>query len=139
MINEERVRQMTRMAIYEEGEGKHYIPMTQYFRHDYVGKELVKSVITGTIAFLLFCVIYVSCELEYFMDNINKLDIMGFGTEIFLYYIIFMATYLIVTYVVYNVRYTVGRAHIKQFYTHLKKVNRIYEQEDGAKKNDSRM
>ena len=54
MIDEERVKQMTKMAIYEEGEGKQYVPMTQYFRHDYVGKEMVKSVILGTFAFALF-------------------------------------------------------------------------------------
>ena len=47
MINEERVKQMTQMAIYEEGKGRSDVPMTQYFRHDYIGKEMVKSILTG--------------------------------------------------------------------------------------------
>ena len=130
MIDEERVKQMTKMAIYEEGEGKQYVPMTQYFRHDYVGKEMVKSVILGTFAFALFVVIYLSCEMENLMKNINSIDLVGFVTGILVKYGIFMAAYLLVTYVVYNVRYSVGRKHVKQFYTHMKKVNKIYEQEE---------
>ncbi len=130
MIDEERVRQMTKMAIYEEGEGRQYIPMTQYFRHDYVGKELVKSVIGGTLAFALMCVVYLSFEMENFMDNINQIDLVQFVTGILVKYGIFMAVYLLITYVVYNVRYSDGRRHVKQFYEHLKKVNKIYEQEE---------
>lgn len=130
MINEERVRQMTKMAIYEEGEGKRYVPMTQYFRHDYVGKELVKSVILGTLAFVLFAVVYLSCEMENLMKDINQIDLIGYVTDVLVKYGIFMAVYLLITYVVYNVRYSVGRRHVKRFYAHLKKVNKIYEQED---------
>ena len=115
MIDEERVKQMTKMAIYEEGEGKQYVPMTQYFR---------------TFAFALFVVIYLSCEMENLMENINSIDLVGFVTGILVKYGIFMAAYLLVTYVVYNVRYSVGRKHVKQFYTYVKKVNKIYEQEE---------
>ena len=118
------------MAIYEEGEGKRYVPMTQYFRHDYVGKELVKSIIAGTLAFVLLVVVYLSFEMDHIMDNINQIDLVGFGTEMLVKYGIFMLFYLIVTYAVYSVRYSVGRKHVKQFFAHLKKVNKIYEQEE---------
>lgn len=130
MIDEERVRQMTKMAVYEEGEGKQYIPMTQYFRHDYIGKEMVKSVIGGTLAFALMCVVGLFFEMENLMDSINQLNLVQLVTGILVKYGIFMAVYLFITYVVYNFRYSEGRRHIKQFYAHLKKVNKIYEQEE---------
>ncbi|MEE1251309.1 MAG: hypothetical protein UHU19_19070 [Lachnospiraceae bacterium] len=136
MINEERVKQMTQMAIYEEGKGRSDVPMTQYFRHDYIGKEMVKSILTGTIAFALLCAMYLLYQLEYFMENINQIDVLTFGTGILIKYIIFIAVYLFITYVVYGVRYTVGRKHIKIFYAHLKKVNKLYEQEEKRKLSD---
>ena len=43
MISKERVRHMTKLAAFEEREGKKYHKMTQYFRRDYVGLELIKS------------------------------------------------------------------------------------------------
>lgn len=133
MINEERVRQMTRMAIYEDGEGKKYVPMTQYFRRDYIGKEIVKSILTGTAAFALICFAYLFCKLDYFMENMNQIDIVAFGTGIVIKYLFFMAGYLLITHVVYSIRYTIGRKNIKLFYGHLKKVNRLYEQEEKRK------
>lgn len=136
MIDEERVREMTKMAIYEEGEGKHYIPMTQYFRHDYVGKEMVKSVITGTAAFLLLYAIWLLCNMEEFMEHINQIDLIQFGMDACVKYLVFLVIYLMVTFVVYNIRYTVGRRHIKQFYGHLKQVNKMYGQEEYKKQND---
>ena len=51
MISKERVRHMTKLAAFEEREGKEYRKMTQYFRRDYVGLELLKSFLSGTISF----------------------------------------------------------------------------------------
>ena len=136
MINEERVKQMTQMAIYEEGEGRKYIPMSQYFRHDYIGKEIVKSILTGTIAFALICFAYIFCQMDYFMENMNQIDIIALATGILIKYLIFMAVYLLITYAVYSVRYTEGRKHIKMFYGHLKKVNKLYEQEEKRKRDE---
>lgn len=136
MIDEERVKQMTRMAIYEEGKGRSDVPMTQYFRHDYIGKEMVKSILSGTMAFALICAMYLLCQMEYFMENINQIDILAFGTGILIKYAIFMVVYLVITYFVYDVRYTVGRKNVKMFYGQLKKVNKLYEQEEKRKQSD---
>ena len=34
MLNEEKVRVMTKLAIYEQGEGKKYLPISKYYRSD---------------------------------------------------------------------------------------------------------
>ena len=51
MLNQERVCEMTKLAIFDGKEGRECKPMIQYFRKDYIGKELLKSFITGTIVF----------------------------------------------------------------------------------------
>ena len=43
MINEERVRELYQMAVYDETEDKKCHPMGEYYIWDYVGKEIVKS------------------------------------------------------------------------------------------------
>ena len=59
----------------------------------------------------------------------NHMDLLAFGTEIVIGYLIFLAVYLLATYIIYNVRYTRGRKKIKLFYNRLKKVSRLYENE----------
>ena len=104
--------------------------MTQYFRRDYVGLELMKSFLSGTIAFIIFFGVWALCGMESLMENINDMDLVAFGTEILIEYLVFITVYLLITYVVYNMRYTKGRKRIKLFYNRLKKVNRLYESEN---------
>lgn len=129
MISKERVRHMTKLAAFEEREGKKYYKMTQYFRRDYVGLELMKSFLTGTIAFIILFGVWALCGMEALMEDVNDMDLVTFGTEILIEYLVFITIYLLVTYVVYNMRYTKGRKGIKLFYNRLKKVSRLYESE----------
>lgn len=131
MISKERVRHMTKLAAFEEREGKKYHKMTQYFRRDYVGLELIKSFFTGTLAFGLMLMVWVVCGAESLMANINHMNLVVFETELLIWYLAFLAVYLIATYVIYNIRYTRGRKKIRLFYNRLKKVSRLYENESG--------
>ena len=45
MLNEERIILMTRMAAYEEGEGKKNVKIGNYFRSDYIAVQVLKAVI----------------------------------------------------------------------------------------------
>jgi len=43
MINEDRVKELYQMAVFDEYKEKKYRQMGEYYMWDYVGKELVKS------------------------------------------------------------------------------------------------
>jgi hypothetical protein len=120
---------MTKLAAFEEREGKEYRKMTQYFRKDYVGLELIKSFFTGTLAFLIIVGIWGTYRMDYLMEHIDRMDLPAFGTEMLIRYLIFIAIYLLITYIIYNMRYTKGRKRMKLFYNRLKKVSRLYESE----------
>ena len=53
MLNEDRIILMTHMASYEENEGRKNVAIGSYFRGDYIGLQLLKSVINFTVAFVL--------------------------------------------------------------------------------------
>ena len=44
MLNEERIILMTHMASYEEHEGKKNVAIGNYFRGDYIGFQVLKSI-----------------------------------------------------------------------------------------------
>ncbi len=130
MLNQERVCEMTRLAIFDQEEGRGCRPMIQYFRKDYIAKELLKSFITGTAAFFLFAGTLVLYRMEELLEQINSIDIRQTVIRGILLYAVWMAVYLSVTYAVYYMRYTKGRQKVKQYYLHLKRVNKIYREED---------
>ena len=59
MIKEEKVILMTRLASYESGKGKKDINILNYFRGDYIGFQILKSVIAATVSFFAVFAVYV--------------------------------------------------------------------------------
>ena len=74
MLNKERVILMTKMASYEENEGRKNRSIMSYFRGDYVWFQVLKSLIYGTIAFGIIFGMYIFYDFEIFMMDIYKMD-----------------------------------------------------------------
>ena len=130
MLNEERIRLMTKMASYEEGKGKEYMPIKQYYRKDYVCLGMIKSFIVSSIAFgiLFFC--WVLYEMEYITELLAGKDLVELGTFILIIYAVFVAIYEVVALAVYNWRYTKATASIKEYHSVMRKVERLHEKEE---------
>lgn len=125
---------MTRMAAYEENEGKKYMSIGSYFRSDYMGLQVVKSVISSTLAYLIILGLYIYYHFETFMQDIYKMDLMQVGKSLLLYYVIFVAANGLITYIVYSFRYSRAKRSLRRYYRHLKQLAAIY---DIEKKNHS--
>lgn len=72
MLNEERIKLMTKMAAYEADEGKKNVAIGNYFRGDYIGLQVIKSIISATIAFVIVFGLFVFYDFEVFMSDIYK-------------------------------------------------------------------
>lgn len=133
MINEERLRPMVKMAMFDQNEGKACKPMIQYARTDYVSMQLMRSFVAGSVAFVLLCVIWGLYDTAALMQMLNGAHIKTLIIDIVIRYAIFMIVYLLSTYVVYQIRYTRRRKMVKTYYKNLQDINRIYEREERLK------
>ena len=133
MINEERVRELYQMAVYDENEDKKCHPMGEYYIWDYAGKEIVKSFFSGTIASGLLVALWVIGDMTAAIAFVNSADLMNLVIRLVLIYVGFMAIYLLVTVFIYSIRYAEGRKQLRKYAGHLKKVLRMYHREDKLK------
>jgi|O827metagenome_2_1110793.scaffolds.fasta_scaffold00005_105 hypothetical protein len=131
MLSQERIKLMTKMAAYEENEGKKYMSIGSYFRSDYMGMQVIRSVISGTLAFFLLAGLYVYYHFETMMQDIYKMDLLLLGRRVLFYYIVFIAAYSVITYVIYSFRYSRAKRSLKHYYYHLKQLAAIYDIEKG--------
>ena len=65
MINEEKVKIMDRLAVYEKQEGRKYLPVSKYYRSDYIGLALIKNFFLVTIGYGLILAVIAAYNLEY--------------------------------------------------------------------------
>ena len=133
MIHEERLKPMIKMAMFDKNDGKACKPMIQYARTDYISMQLLGSFVTGTIAFVLLCVMWGLYDTQELMKMLNGAYIFDLLKGVLVKYGIFMVVYLTVTYIVYQIRYSYRRKQVKVYYKNLKEINMIYEREEKLK------
>jgi len=129
MLNKERIILMTKLASYEAKEGKKDAAVYSYFKGDYIGLQVIKAVISATIAFVIICALAIFYDFEVFMSDIYKMDILGFAKNILIMYLCTVGAYGLLAYFVYLHRYKKTKANLKRYYNNLKRLSRMYTEE----------
>ncbi len=129
MLHEERIKLMTKMASYEENEGRHNIAIGNYFRSDYISLQVMKSIISGTLSFAIALGVYGFYHFETVMKEMYQVDLLETGRKLLLTYVIFTGTYTFISYLVYSYRYSRAKKSLKKYYSHLKELSELYEED----------
>lgn len=129
MLNEERIILMTQMASYEANEGKKNMAIGKYFRSDYITVQILKAVISATIAFGLAFALFIFYDFEVFMQDIYKMDLIVFAQNVLKYYGITVVSYSLLSYGICSYRYAKAKKSLKCYYRNLKKINSMYDEQ----------
>lgn len=122
MVREENVKLMSKIAIYEKRDGKAEIPMSGYYKSDYVRMNILKSVVSATIAFVIVAAVIVLYKLDYLLANYYKIDYKSFGIGILVLYAVFVFVYWLIARILYAMRYEKARPNIIEYNHNLKKL-----------------
>lgn len=133
MLNEERIIMMTRMAAYESGEGKKNGAIGSYFRGDYIGLQVLKSIISATVAYFLVCGMYLLYHFETLLDGIYEMDLWGLARRAATAYIITVVVYALISYVVYSYKYGKAKKKQKAYMNRLRQLSQLYQLESKNK------
>lgn len=126
MLNEERVILMTRMASYEEGEGRENVKIGNYFRSDYVAREVLMAILCSALAFVIVFGVYLLCNYETLMSELYTMDLFEFAKEILTYFCFAVGGYSVLTYFISSWRYARAKKSLKCYYHNLKKLSSLY-------------
>lgn len=130
MINEEKVKIMDRLALYEKQEGRKYLPVSKYYRSDYIGLALIKNFFLVTIGYGLILALITAYNLEYLLDNVHKMDLVSLGVVVLAGYVGTLVVYTLLTYIQYTVKYHRAKKSVKEYYSQLTRLEKIYNREE---------
>ena len=130
MINEEKIKIMDGLALYEKQEGRKYLPISKYYRSDYIGLALIKNFFLVTIGYGLILAVISAYNLEYLLDNVHKMNLVSLGIVALAGYIGILVLYSVLTYIQYTVKYYRAKKSVKQYYAQLTKLEKIYTREE---------
>ena len=130
MLNEEKIKIMNKLAMYEQGEGKKYLPVSKYYRSDYIGLAMIKNFFLITIGYCLVLAGAAAYFGEYLIDNIHKMDLVSLGIEAIVGYVAVLVLFSVLTYIQYTIKYRKAKKSVKNYYEELTQLNKIYSREE---------
>lgn len=136
MLNEEKIRLMTGIAMFEKKAEKESFPVNRYFKSDYVGSHLIRSFISYTITCILCFTLWLLYQFE---DILNTMDIevlISWGRTIGIYYAAGLVIYLLITHRVYSRRYDAALKNMKIYQAKLRRLERRYEVQAASKESE---
>ncbi|MFV0342357.1 MAG: hypothetical protein ACK5JH_05605 [Anaerocolumna sp.] len=130
MLNNEKIRTMTKLAVYEDAKGKDDLKMAKYYKTDYVRLQVLKTSVNVTIGYVLILFLIAMYKADYLITKIVTLDFVRIGQYILGFYIIIMAIYITSTIIWYNFKYKKTRKNLSKYNKLLKKLINFYNQEN---------
>lgn len=128
MLDNKKIRVMTKLAICEQ-KSREDIKMNMYYKTDYVRLQLMKTIISITIGYMLLLFIVVFFQAEYLLGTNLDFDYMRFGQYIVGIYIIILTLYVAASFFVYSYKYDRSRKKLSKYYKLLQELNHIYREE----------
>lgn len=127
MINQERVREMSKMSMLESGIGEKELRISVYRRIDYVVLQIVKGFFAGTVCFAALFLLWFFSK----WDNLNQYfadaDFEGFAEIVLIRYGIFMVVYLVICGIVAICRHRHCKKRKEQYLKYLNRLGRSYQ------------
>ncbi|HIU03614.1 MAG TPA: hypothetical protein IAB63_10220 [Candidatus Onthocola gallistercoris] len=127
MLDKEKIRIMSRCAIYEKGQGKADLQVNKYYQGDYVRLNVLKSLIGVSVAFVLCVGLYMVVRAEYFMEHIVSMDIMAFIMSILKWYVIVLVAFGVISTMFYMWKYADSIRRVRGYYKDLKSLEKMEE------------
>lgn len=125
MLNERKIKLMTKIAIYEKNEAKDIQIASKNFKVDYVTLNMLYTAITTTVGYILVVVLYVLSHLEKLFVDISGTDFAALFNTAVTDYVVCLIVFLIIALFYYSYRYDQAFKKIKREYIDLKNLSKM--------------
>ncbi|MBR1813420.1 MAG: hypothetical protein IJ773_06310 [Lachnospiraceae bacterium] len=129
MLNEEKIRLMTKAAAFEEREKKGILRTNRFFCFDFVTGGMLKTAVGITIGAVLVAALWGLIHIEELLTQTRLEAFIDIGLTIVFYYAIVLLIYTAISLVVYLIKYWRAEAQMQQYVNLLRRIEKIDERE----------
>lgn len=130
MLDQRKIELMTRLAFYEQTEGKKDFKVSEFYRKDYTSLHTICSALWVTVGYLCVIGIVILMVLEDLLENMSNGVIVMLGGMILLGYVALIIIYAIITSHIYDEKHKEARQRVKKYNHDLTRLLRMYEKEN---------
>ena len=131
MLNEERVKHMTKLAFYETKGGSEDIKISFYHKKDYIGFNTFWSGLWLTIAYVVLVLFVGITFMGDILEAMTRTQIIAIIVSIFGLYLILLIAYTATAKSIYKRKHARAYHRVKKFKEELEELETMYDKEDG--------
>lgn len=105
MVDEKKVKLMTRLAIYEKHEKSRGLVMSKYFQGDFVRYNILKTLVSVTICFWAVVGYYVFTNFDVLLITVSEVDYFDVMYKLLGAFAKVALVYFAASFLIYNLRY----------------------------------
>lgn len=128
MVNEEKVRIMTKLASFEKGVSKDEIREGGLFKSDYIRSHLIVTIWSYSVAFILILFLLGLYYFDYLVSDAGIREIRSLAIAIAAIYVLVLLCCIFFTVTIYSSRYQQTQKKRKEYYNELKRLEAFYVQ-----------
>lgn len=132
MVNNSKVKLMTKLAVYEK-KHKEDIEISKYNKSDYVRLNLIKNVLSVTIAYILILVVIGIYQMEYLVANAVTMDYKSLGINILGYYCIMVIVFSLSGLLIASTKYSNAVKRLNKYLKRLRILKKYYDEQSEKK------
>ncbi len=115
MLDVDKIRKMTKLASYEAKEASANMEIMRYFRTDYVSWQVLKSLLSITVAFGLVLALVILYHFESLMGDLYKMDLLQLAKTVLSRYVVVAVAYGVAVYLLASYRFVQAKNSIKAY------------------------
>lgn len=122
MVDENKVKVMTHLAIYEKHNAKSSVAVSKYYKNDYIRYNTLKTWVAVTVAFWSIVVAYVYMNFDKLLAEVNGMDYFDIMYRMLGGYVAVCAIYFVIAMFLYNYRYEKVRPGLAWYNSKLRDI-----------------
>lgn len=126
MLDEKKIRLMTKIARYEQNEGKEDIRIAGYYRSDFLASALLKNLVLTTIGYGAAVGLYLASRGDSFLEELDVLRLVLMVVMIAAGYLIALVCYSGAVYIIESVRYSRAQRDVRVYDGQLEILEKLY-------------
>lgn len=129
MLDERKVKLMTKMALYEQKEGKEDFKVSAYYRKDYASVHTIYSILWMTVGYILLIVLIGFAAMDSLTANMTLSVIVLLTGSIIIGYFLVVFIGGVASHQFYNNKHQEAISRVKKYNHHLIRLLKMYEKE----------
>ena len=126
MLDIDKVRLMTDLAVYEKKNSRTVFEINNYYRHDYIMGQLLGAFVRYLICMPLCFILYLIFQAGALFYNINVSGLTSVLTDLSRYFLAGLAIYMLIAFFFSLARYKRSKRGMLLYATKLKRLGRKY-------------